>query len=131
METRVTAQVMPGPDVFIQADADQLEQLLINLIRNAADASLETGGGVRVGWERQDGRLTVWVRDEGHGLPNTANLFVPFFTTKPPGEGTGLGLSLSHDIVVKQHAGSIEVDTRPGEFTEFRIVLPRAAITGR
>ena len=56
---------------------------------------------------------------------------IPFFTTKPPGEGTGLGLSLSYDIVVKQHAGSIEVDTEPGEFTEFRIVLPRAGASGR
>ena len=54
-------------------------------------------------------------------------LFNPFFTTKPAGEGTGLGLSISHDIIVKQHGGSIEVDTQPGEFTEFRIVLPRAA----
>ena len=54
-------------------------------------------------------------------------MFNPFFTTKPAGEGTGLGLSLSHDIVVKQHAGTIEVDTEPGEFTEFRIVLPRGA----
>ena len=54
-------------------------------------------------------------------------LFNPFFTTKPAGEGTGLGLSISHDIIVKQHGGSIEVDTEPGEFTEFRIVLPRAA----
>ena len=53
-------------------------------------------------------------------------LFSPFFTTKPAGEGTGLGLSISHDIIVKQHGGSIEVDTQPGEFTEFRIVLPRA-----
>ena len=55
-------------------------------------------------------------------------MFNPFFTTKPPGEGTGLGLSLSHDIVVNQHGGSIEVDTEPGEFTEFKIVLPRAAM---
>jgi signal transduction histidine kinase len=54
-------------------------------------------------------------------------LFTPFFTTKPAGEGTGLGLSISHDIIVKQHGGSIEVDTQPGEFTEFRIVLPRIA----
>jgi nitrogen-specific signal transduction histidine kinase len=54
-------------------------------------------------------------------------LFNPFFTTKPAGEGTGLGLSISHDIIVKQHGGSIEVDTQPGEFTEFRIILPRTA----
>jgi signal transduction histidine kinase len=56
-------------------------------------------------------------------------MFNPFFTTKPAGEGTGLGLSISHDIVVKQHAGIMEVESRPGEFTEFRIVLPRAAAT--
>ena len=63
------------------------------------------------------------------GFPPEAKdkIFNPFFTTKPVGEGTGLGLSLSHDIVVKQHGGSMEVDTKPGEFTEFRIVLPRAA----
>jgi signal transduction histidine kinase len=54
-------------------------------------------------------------------------VFTPFFTTKPAGEGTGLGLSISHDIVVKQHAGLIEVDTKPGEFTEIRIILPRTA----
>jgi signal transduction histidine kinase len=58
-------------------------------------------------------------------------MFNPFFTTKPPGEGTGLGLSLSHDIVVKQHAGSIEVDTQPGEFTEFKIVLPPNAANSK
>ena len=67
--------------------------------------------------------------DNGTGIPPEVKekLFNPFFTTKPAGEGTGLGLSISHDIIVKQHGGSIEVDTKPGDFTEFRIVLPRAA----
>ena len=73
-------------------------------------------------------RVEIRIRDNGIGIPPEVKdkMFNPFFTTKPAGEGTGLGLSLSHDIVVKQHAGSIEVDTRPGEFTEFRIVLPRS-----
>jgi two-component system, NtrC family, sensor kinase len=73
-------------------------------------------------------RVEIKIRDNGVGIPPEVKerIFTPFFTTKPAGEGTGLGLSISHDIVVKQHAGSIEVDTRPGEFTEFRIVLPRA-----
>src|SRR5205807_3136844 len=87
LETRIPPALAPGPELTVQVDADQVEQLLINVIRNAADASLETGGAVRVGWNRQDGQLTVWVRDEGPGLPNTANLFVPFFTTKPSGSG--------------------------------------------
>ena len=69
------------------------------------------------------------IRDNGTGIPPEVKekMFNPFFTTKPAGEGTGLGLSLSHDIIVKQHAGTIDVDTKPGEFTEFKIVLPRAA----
>jgi len=68
------------------------------------------------------------IRDNGTGIPPEVRgkLFNPFFTTKPAGEGTGLGLSISHDIIVKPHGGSIEVDTVPGEFTEFRIILPRA-----
>jgi two-component system, NtrC family, sensor kinase len=73
-------------------------------------------------------RVEISIRDNGIGMAPEVKekMFNPFFTTKPAGEGTGLGLSLSHDIVVKQHAGAIEVDTRPGEFTEIRIILPRA-----
>ena len=72
--------------------------------------------------------VEIRIRDNGTGIPPDVKekLFNPFFTTKPAGEGTVLGLSISHDIIVKQHGGSIEVDTQPGEFTEFRIVLPRA-----
>ncbi|MGA8749637.1 MAG: ATP-binding protein, partial [Pseudolabrys sp.] len=75
--------------------------------------------------------VEIRIRDNGAGIPPEVKerIFNPFFTTKPAGEGTGLGLSISHDIIVKQHGGSIEVDTRPGAFTEFRIVLPRIAAT--
>jgi signal transduction histidine kinase len=74
-------------------------------------------------------RVEIRIRDNGTGIaPDVKEkMFNPFFTTKPTGEGTGLGLSISHDIIVKQHAGSIEVDTRPGEFTEIRVTLPRVA----
>jgi signal transduction histidine kinase len=75
--------------------------------------------------------VEIRIRDNGIGIPPEVKekMFNPFFTTKPAGEGTGLGLSISHDIIVKQHSGSIEVDTRPGDFTEFRIVLPRGVRT--
>jgi signal transduction histidine kinase len=77
--------------------------------------------------------VEIRIRDNGGGIAPEVKekMFNPFFTTKPPGEGTGLGLSLSYDIIVKQHAGSIEVDTEPGEFTEFRVVIPRSATTGK
>jgi signal transduction histidine kinase len=73
--------------------------------------------------------VEITIRDNGTGIPPEVRekLFNPFFTTKPAGEGTGLGLSISHDIIVKQHGGSIEVETEPGAFTKFRVVLPRAA----
>jgi signal transduction histidine kinase len=73
--------------------------------------------------------VEIRIRDNGSGIPSEVRekMFNPFFTTKPPGEGTGLGLSLSYDIVVKQHFGSIEVETQPGQFTEFKITLPRKA----
>jgi two-component system nitrogen regulation sensor histidine kinase NtrY len=122
LETRVTPRIVAGPEIVIQADADQLEQLLINVIRNAADASFETGGGVQVGWERQNSHLTLWVRDEGHGLPNTANLFVPFFTTKP--SGTGIGLVLSRQIA-EAHGGTLTLQNAlDGPGCEARLVLP-------
>ncbi|HYL78398.1 MAG TPA: ATP-binding protein [Bryobacteraceae bacterium] len=122
LETRLPPSLAPGPDVTIQADADQLEQLLINVIRNAVDASLETSGGVRVGWNRQDGHLVVWVRDEGPGLPNTANLFVPFFTTKP--SGSGIGLVLSRQIA-EAHGGTLTLqNAAEGPGCEARLMLP-------
>ncbi|MGI9090652.1 MAG: sensor histidine kinase [Gemmatimonadaceae bacterium] len=119
METRVRVQVEPGPPVTLNADADQLDQLLINLVRNGADASIETGGGIRVGWSADDSSVDVWVRDEGLGLPNTANLFVPFFTTKPG--GSGIGLVLSREIA-EAHGGTLMLID--GRGCEARVHLP-------
>ena len=122
LETRIPPVLAPGPEMTIQADADQIEQLLINVIRNAADASLETGGAVRVGWNRQNGHLVVWVRDEGPGLPNTANLFVPFFTTKPAGSGIGLVLSRQ---IAEAHGGTLTLqNAQEGPGCEARLILP-------
>ncbi len=75
-------------------------------------------------------RVEIRIRDNGTGIPPEVKekMFNPFFTTKPAGEGTGLGLSICHDIIVKQHGGSIEVDTKPGVFTEIRVILPRSAV---
>jgi two-component system, NtrC family, nitrogen regulation sensor histidine kinase NtrY len=122
LETRVPMEVSPGPNDTVQADSDQIEQALINLMRNAADASLETGGAVRVGWEKQNGHVVVWVRDQGHGLSNTANLFVPFFTTKPGGSGIGLVLSRQ---IAEAHGGSLTLqNSEPGPGCEARLFLP-------
>ena len=103
LETRLPVKGLDGPDIVVRADSVQLEQLLINLIRNAVDASLETNGAVEVGWARQNGQAIVCVKDEGLGLANTANLFVPFFSTKT--SGSGIGLVLSRQIA-EAHGGA-------------------------
>jgi two-component system, NtrC family, nitrogen regulation sensor histidine kinase NtrY len=111
LETRRLVEVQPGPEAWIEADGDQLDQLLINLVRNAVEAALEAGGGVRVGWSREGEGIEVRVEDEGPGVEDTANLFVPFFTTKP--QGTGIGLVLSRQIA-EAHGGSLVLENRPG-----------------
>ena len=125
LEGRVPVQMQAGPDVEVEADADQVEQALINLLRNAAEASLETGGSVRVGWTTTDHQVEVWIEDDGPGLPPTANLFVPFFTTKQ--QGSGIGLVLSRQIA-EGHGGSLVVANRPeGGGCCARLRLPREA----
>ena len=121
-------------DVFPQ----DITRVLLNLISNgfyaATKRRAETNGGdyeptLAAATKNLGDRVEISIRDNGTGIsPDVKEkIFNPFFTTKPAGEGTGLGLSISHDIIVKQHGGSIEVDTRQGEFTEVRVVLPRAA----
>jgi two-component system, NtrC family, nitrogen regulation sensor histidine kinase NtrY len=126
LEARLPVAIDPGPETTVRADPDQLEQLLINLVRNGVDAALETGGGVRVGWRRANGSpaaLEVFVEDDGPGLPNTSNLFVPFFTTKQ--QGSGIGLVLSRQIA-EAHGGSLTLQNRdrpPGCRARLRLPL--------
>jgi nitrogen fixation/metabolism regulation signal transduction histidine kinase len=111
LETRVSVAVQEGPALTVRGDRGQLEQVLINLLRNAADAALETGGEVRIGWGTTRGELEVRVEDEGPGLAGGENLFVPFFTTKA--NGTGIGLVLSRQIA-EAHGGSLTLENRRG-----------------
>ena len=122
-------------DIFPQ----DIRRALLNLVSNGFYAATkrkdETNGGdyepmLTASTKNLGDRVEITIRDNGMGItPDVKDkMFNPFFTTKPTGEGTGLGLSISHDIIVKQHAGLIEVDTQPGEFTEIRIILPRAAV---
>ena len=122
-------------DIFPQ----DLTRALLNFISNgfyaATKRNTELNGGdyeptLTASTRNLGDRVEIRIRDNGTGIPRDVKekMFNPFFTTKPTGEGTGLGLSISHDIIVKQHAGSIDVDTQPGEFTEIIVTLPRAAV---
>ncbi|HXY04226.1 MAG TPA: ATP-binding protein [Terriglobales bacterium] len=109
LETRALVEIEPGPEITLNVDPDQLQQVLINLIRNAVDASLETGGSVKVGWSKNGSWVSLLVQDEGPGIANPGNLFVPFFTTKPAGSGIGLVLSRQ---IAEAHGGSLSLRNR-------------------
>jgi nitrogen fixation/metabolism regulation signal transduction histidine kinase len=109
VEPRLPIRIDGGPDLTIRADPDQLEQLLINVLHNAVDAAIQTGGGVSVGWRREGRHVDLWIDDEGAGLPNPSNLFVPFFTTKPGGSGIGLVLSRQ---IAEAHGGTLTLENR-------------------
>ncbi|PYS38167.1 MAG: hypothetical protein DMF71_17255, partial [Acidobacteria bacterium] len=120
----------------------EITRVLLNLISNGFYAAIKRKAedglddyepALTAATRNLGDRVEIRIRDNGAGIPPEVRekMFNPFFTTKPPGEGTGLGLSLSFDIVVKQHAGLIEVDTQLGKFTEFRVVLPRSAPAGK
>jgi PAS domain S-box-containing protein len=139
IEINVEKSIDPSAGEF-EVFPQEISRVLLNLISNSFYAVTQRqheGGSenykpvVKVWTKGREGSVEIAVRDNGVGITPEVRgkMFNPFFTTKPAGEGTGLGLSISHDIVVKQHAGLLEVDTHPGKFTEIRIVLPRKAIT--
>jgi signal transduction histidine kinase len=135
----VTLQRNFDPEAgMIEVFPQEITRVFLNLISNGfyavskrkadrGDGSFE--GVVTATTKGRTDHVEICIRDNGTGIPPDVKekMFNPFFTTKPAGEGTGLGLSMSHDIIVKQHGGTIDVDTLPGEFTEFTIVLPRAS----
>ena len=120
-ETRVPVRLEPGPKMTVRGDPDQLEQVLINLLRNAADATLPANTPIRIGWRRDGTMIEIWVKDAGPGLSATANLFVPFFTTKPGGSGIGLVLSRQ---IAEGHGGALTLENRtdgPGCVASLRL----------
>jgi signal transduction histidine kinase len=141
LEMRIKVTVQPGPDVSFQADPDQLEQMFINLVRNAADAVLEAAAGsgnssagaspsksdrVVVRWNADEQDVILTIDDEGPGLSNPANVFTPFYTTKPNGSGVGLVLSRQ---IAEAHGGRIEISNRrDGRGCSVKVVLPRSPV---
>jgi two-component system, NtrC family, nitrogen regulation sensor histidine kinase NtrY len=125
LEQRVPVQIDPGPPVLLNADPDQLEQMLINLLTNAVDASLANGAKpVRIGWRLAESNLVVGIEDSGMGIANTENLFVPFYTTKPKGSGVGLALAQQ---IARAHGGEIRLVNRedaPGARAIIHLPLP-------
>jgi signal transduction histidine kinase len=136
METRLSIEVVPGPGVELSIDADQIEQMLINLVRNAAEAALEStqpaekrekageslAPAVIIRWELNEKDLTLKVEDNGPGLLNPSNVFVPFYTTKP--SGSGIGLVLSRQIA-EAHGGSLELlNGKSHQGCVAKVVLP-------
>jgi len=122
LELRLPVAICSDAPLSVAADADQLEQLLINLVSNAVDAALETGGGVRLAWGPADHAVELTVEDDGPGLSETANLFVPFYTTKPAGSGIGLVLSRQ---IAEAHGGTLTLENRrDARGCVARLVLP-------
>jgi two-component system, NtrC family, nitrogen regulation sensor histidine kinase NtrY len=109
LEARLQVRIAQGPPLHATVDAEQVEQLLINLVRNAADAALETGGGVEVSWRNEGAEAVVEIVDEGPGVRDATNLFVPFFSTKPGGSGIGLALARQ---IAEAHGGEVRLEDR-------------------
>jgi signal transduction histidine kinase len=109
LHTHFPVAIRPGPPLSVRVDPDQIEQLLINLLRNAVEAMEGRGGGIELRWSTADGKLRLFVDDGGPGLPPTGNLFVPFFTTKAGGSGIGLVLGRQ---IAEAHGGSLDLDNR-------------------
>jgi signal transduction histidine kinase len=123
LEPRLKVQVLPGPRTTIRADAAQVEQALINLVHNAVDAALETHGNVTLGWREKGNCVEMLVEDDGPGIMNPANLFVPFFTTKP--DGSGIGLPLSRQIAEAHDGTLVLMNREDGHGAQALLRLPK------